>query len=157
MINEFKGEYSWLSNFYMRPVVIANITFPTNEHFFAANKTLNREQFMWVVDALSPSIAKRRGREIQLRDNWYEVRVEVMAVGLYQKYTQHPDLKQKLLNTNKEMLIEGNYWHDNFWGNCFCKRCHDIQGENMLGRLHMELRKLFESWEDMHKVYPELT
>jgi len=157
MINSFRNEYFWLSNFFMRPVVIANITFPTNEHFFAANKTLNPEQFMWVVDALSPGIAKRRGRMVTPQPDWKEIRVKVMAIGLYQKYTQHPDLKQKLLDTDDQVLMEGNYWHDNFWGNCVCTKCHDVQGENVLGKLHMELRKLFKSWEGMHRIHPEFT
>lgn len=148
MIDSFRNEYSWLSNFYMRPVVIAKIVFPTNEHFFAANKTLNPEQFTWVVDSLSPSIAKRRGKLVSLRSDWNEVKVSIMGVGLYHKFTQHQDLKQKLVDTGEEMIVEGNYWHDNFWGNCMCGRlgCEGIQGENVLGRLHMELRKLFLSW-----------
>lgn len=149
MINNFRGEYLWLSNFYSRPVVIAAITFPTNEHFFAANKTLNKEQFMWVVNSPTPGVAKQRGRQVSIRPDWNnKVRVEVMAVGLYQKYTQHPDLKQKLLDTDPEELVEGNFWHDNFWGDCLCRKCRDIQGVNVLGRLHMELRKLFRSWTE---------
>ena len=38
------------------------------------------------------------------------------------------------------LLIEGNTWHDNYWGDCSCNRCKSKSGENMLGILLMELR-----------------
>jgi len=156
MINNFRGEYSWLSNFYLRAIVIAGITFPSNEHWFVANKTLDKEKFMWLVDSPTPGIAKSRGREIICRPDWKpKVRVEVMAVGLYQKYMQHNDLKKKLIGTGQQELVEGNWWHDNFWGDCYCKNksghhpeCLQT-GSNVLGRLHMELRKLFLSWAEV--------
>ena len=158
MINDFREKYFWLSNFYLCDIIIAGITFPSNEHWFAANKTLDKEKFMWIVDSPTPGIAKSRGRGITCRPDWKsKARVEVMAVGLYQKYAQHSDLKQKLLDTGKETIVEGNYWHDNFWGICLCRNCCGIQGENVLGRLHMELRKLFVVWESAQGVNIKLT
>lgn len=54
-----------------------------------------------------------------------------------------PVLKQKLLATGDEELVEGNYWHDNTYGNCSCERCKDIIGRNMLGNILMKLRTEF--------------
>lgn len=34
MIDNFDGEYTFLSNFYESPMTIQDITYPTNEHFF---------------------------------------------------------------------------------------------------------------------------
>jgi len=34
----------------------------------------------------------------------------------------------KLLNSKGEIL-EHNYWHDNFWGDCHCKSCNHILAE----------------------------
>jgi predicted NAD-dependent protein-ADP-ribosyltransferase YbiA (DUF1768 family) len=45
-----------------------------------------------------------------------------------------------LLNTGDEELIEGNYWHDNYWGNCTCSKCKDIEGQNKLGKILMKVR-----------------
>ena len=42
------------------------------------------------------------------------------------------DLKARLLLTGDKKLIEGNKWHDNFWGNCTCKKCENVEGKNML-------------------------
>ena len=41
----------------------------------------------------------------------------------------------KLLDTGDTELIEGNNWHDTFWGVCKGK------GQNNLGKILMEVRK----------------
>lgn len=43
MINEFRGKYRFLSNFFSQkvPVVYENITYPTVEHFYQAMKATN--------------------------------------------------------------------------------------------------------------------
>lgn len=58
---------------------------------------------------------------------------------LWQKFNQEP-FKTKLLQTGSETIIEGNWWHDNFWGICQCKKCEYIEGENNLGFLLMHIR-----------------
>ncbi len=45
------------------------------------------------------------------------------------------ELAQKLINTGDAELIEKNYWHDYFWGECNGK------GENWLGKILMQIRK----------------
>jgi predicted NAD-dependent protein-ADP-ribosyltransferase YbiA (DUF1768 family) len=50
------------------------------------------------------------------------------------------ELKQKLVNTGEILLVEGNCWHDNFWGDCYCPKCFNRMGKNMLGRLLMKVR-----------------
>ena len=54
-----------------------------------------------------------------------------------------PELRTKLLATGNRVLVEGNYWHDNFWGECTCEKCKATQkAENWLGKLLMERRDL---------------
>lgn len=50
------------------------------------------------------------------------------------------NLEKKLLATGDTELIEGNYWHDNFWGQCYCSRCKYIIGHNHLGKLLVKIR-----------------
>ena len=45
-----------------------------------------------------------------------------------------------LLLTGGAELIEGNHWHDNFWGICTCDKCWDKRQENQLGKLLMKIR-----------------
>jgi predicted NAD-dependent protein-ADP-ribosyltransferase YbiA (DUF1768 family) len=57
-----------------------------------------------------PSARTARGeagshREHQ-RHDWFDVNVEVMDVVLYAKFTQHVDLREKLLGTGERELIE---------------------------------------------------
>ncbi len=50
-----------------------------------------------------------------------------------------PELADQLVSTHPHQLVEGNTWHDQFWGDCHCGRCPG-DGENMLGVALMELR-----------------
>ena len=61
------------------------------------------------------------------------------------KFYQNPELLQKLIDTGDEELVEGNTWHDNFWGNCTCEKCRDIPGENHLGKILMDIRKKYKN------------
>lgn len=61
------------------------------------------------------------------------------------KFEQNPFLKQKLLDTNDDILIEYNTWCDNIFGDCTCPKCVHIQGQNYLGKLLMQLREEFRN------------
>jgi predicted NAD-dependent protein-ADP-ribosyltransferase YbiA (DUF1768 family) len=54
---------------------------------------------------------------------------------LREKFWQEPE-RSVLLATGDVELIEGNWWGDQFWGQCPVGK-----GENWLGRLLMELRR----------------
>ena len=53
------------------------------------------------------------------------------------KFAQNPDLAARLLRTGDRKLIEGNTWHDVFWG----MDLNTGQGENHLGRILMQVRE----------------
>lgn len=50
------------------------------------------------------------------------------------KFTQNKELAKRLKATGDKTLIEGNYWHDTYWGVC------EGVGENYLGKILMNLR-----------------
>ena len=94
-----------------------------------------------LTDWISLSKAKTHlEKYLHQHGNWDTVRVEVMKIALDCKYDQ-PNFKTLLLNTKGIVLIEGNHWHDNFWGDCHCPKCEHIKGENMLGKLTMAKRE----------------
>lgn len=140
MIAEFEGKYAFLSNFYPSPITYEGITYPTNEHFFQAMKTLNIGERAAIANAATPGLAKRMGRKVTLRSDWEIIKADVMRTGLMLKFTDAA-LAQKLIETGDEELIEGNWWHDQTWGSCYCEACMHKPGRNMLGMLLMELRK----------------
>ena len=133
MIDNFEGKYDFLSNFYEHPIQHNGIVYPTNEHFFQAMKSLKEDERKMIAAAETPGKAKRLGRSITLRPDWENVKYDVMLIGLRLKFC-NKELRQKLNDTGNEMLIEGNWWHDNTWGNCSCERCKNIKGQNWLGQ-----------------------
>ena len=140
MIIEFEDEYAFLSNFYPSPFTHDGITYPTNEHFFQAMKTLDIAERKAIAAAETPGKAKRMGRQVKLRPDWEKVKLYYMELGLKLKF-KDPELAKKLIETGDEELIEGNWWHDNTWGSCHCALCSRTVGRNLLGMLLMELRK----------------
>jgi hypothetical protein len=78
-------------------------------------------------------------RTIELRPNWDIIKVPIMYNLLRQKFSKDP-LKNLLKITSDAPIVEGNYWHDNFWGSCTCSKCNN-SGRNVLGILLMKIRK----------------
>ena len=134
MIDSFRNEYSFLSNYSCSPFCIDTVLFPTMEHYFQASKASNQEDYLRIAYAPTPGDAKRLGRRIQLRPDWEEVKDNVMLIGLRKKFAD-PELRDLLLATGDEELVEGNYWGDTYWG-----VCNGI-GQNKLGKLLMQVRE----------------
>lgn len=130
-ITIFKGDYFFLSNFYVAPVVYQGIRFENNEAAFQAAKCPER---MRDFCGISPQAAKRLGRRVELRPDWEAVKYDVMYQVCKAKFTQNPGLRNKLLATGDAELVEGNTWGDQVWG--VCKGV----GENNLGKILMRVR-----------------
>lgn len=134
MINEFRGKYYFLSNFYSAPVEYDGIVYQNNEAAFQSAKTINYETRLKFAD-LDPSSAKRKGRRIQLRHGWDKIKFDIMYEIIKAKFSQNEDLKQKLINTGNEHLEEGNTWGDRIWGTV------NGRGQNNLGKILMRVRE----------------
>ena len=78
-----------------------------------------------------------------MRPDWDARKLTIMHNLLVHKFEENPDLVPKLLDTGGAVLVEGNTWHDNFWGSCICPRCSGERGRNHLGRLLMQLRACY--------------
>jgi len=133
VIDSFRGEYFFLSNFYRAEIVWGGRLYATTEHAFQAAKAIDQNDHEFVRRADTPAIAKRLGQQIKIRPDWESARVGVMRTVLRLKFAI-PMLRMQLLGTGNAKLIEGNTWGDRFWGQV------EGQGENWLGRLLMELR-----------------
>jgi ribA/ribD-fused uncharacterized protein len=139
LIDDFRGPAYFLSNFYRRrPVRIGDDVYPTAEHAYQALKAVDPQERAWVLESETPLIAKRRGRKIRVVDYWADIRVLVMEQVLEAKFSDR-ELADQLIATHPHTLVEGNTWHDQFWGDCHCGRCPG-EGQNMLGVALMELR-----------------
>jgi len=141
IIDSFRGQYRFLSNFYGCAVEYEGMLYPTTEHAYQAAKSTNPIQraIFQTIPQERPNEAKQLGGIIERREDFDNVRKQVMLDLQRLKYAQK-DFKEKLLATGDAILIEGNHWHDNFWGNCICRRCEDIEGQNNLGLAIMQVR-----------------
>lgn len=134
MIDSFRGEYRFLSNFGPGQIELGKEVYLTSEHLYQALKTLDPKEQKFVRIAPTPGEAKRRGKKITLREDWDEVKDDIMRMVLDLKFSQNPDLRRKLLATGDQELIESNIWGDVYWGVCFGS------GQNKLGLLLQETR-----------------
>jgi ribA/ribD-fused uncharacterized protein len=138
MIRKFDGDKAFLSNFYLSTIAFEGDVYPTVEHAFQAAKTSDVGERASVRDAGAPGQAKRRGRKVTLRADWEEVKNDIM-LGILRIKFRDPGLRALLLATGDAELVEGNWWHDRYWGQCDCARCKG-QGRNILGNLLMQVR-----------------
>lgn len=117
IIPRFQGKYKFLSNFFNSPLEYEGFTYPSVEHAYQERKTNNPGQREWIREARTAFGAAQRGRskEIEIREDWLEI----------------------------IFLMEGNHWHDNYFGVCTCKKCENIQGQNQLGQILMKVRDEF--------------
>jgi N-glycosidase YbiA len=134
-----KNDYQWLSNFYHSPFTINNETYQTNEHWYQSNKALYEQDRKIIISMSTPLLAMKVGRNIEQRADWNSIKVEVMRIGLREKFTQNKDLGLKLIETKDAILHESSP-SDRFWG---------IKGKDILGKLLMELREKIRSLENV--------
>jgi len=150
MINKFEGRYRFLSNFYPCEIEHQGIKYPSVENFYVAMK-VNDQQLIngkyytpgdfreMIALVKNPAEVKKIGSKVKLRSNWDEKKLEVMNWAVRQKFKNNPELKEMLINTSNQDIVEGNYWHDVYWGICTCDKCGD-KGQNHLGKILMEVR-----------------
>ncbi len=136
-IAEFRKEYYFLSNFADTEVCVNGLTFCNAEAAFQAMKTVEpkiRASFC----TMTARQAKAAGRKVPLRKDWEQVKNSVMKKVLIAKFS-NPSLRTLLLGTGDAELVEGNRWNDTYWGVC------NGVGQNMLGKLLMEVRDLYRN------------
>ena len=155
-IGSFKGEFRFLSNFYPSPVLFYDKEWASVEHAYQAAKTLSSADRCAIGAARTPGEARRLGRIATLRPAWDDIKLNIMRDLVWFKFTEHPELRAKLLATEDAELVEGNTWNDIFWG----VDLKTGRGENHLGKLIMETRDRIRKQElavlYSKRVAPEL-
>lgn len=92
----------------------------------------------------NPGAAKQYGRNTYLTKpeiaHWDSIKVDVMRRLVGQKAADHEGFRVWLLSTGDTKLVEGNWWHDQFWGSCQCRQHFYRAGKNWLGVILMQIR-----------------
>jgi ribA/ribD-fused uncharacterized protein len=134
VIAKFAGDYDFLSNFYYSPLEYNSIEYPTAEHAYQAQKTLDEVKRQNIAKLPSAGLAKSAGRKLKIRPDWENVKISVMEDILRIKFKKGTGLAERLKQTSPAFIEEGNTWGDKYWGKC------NGAGLNMLGRLLMRVR-----------------
>lgn len=131
------GEYGFLSNLFLREIQFEGRKFKCSEEAYQYGKPKDKAVAEWLVSAPKPHLCALAAHNLFLWDivpDWKEIKVGRMHLVLRAKFSQHEDLKEKLLATGSTVIIEDSKT-DKFWG--IGKK---ENGKNMLGNLLMMVR-----------------
>ncbi len=125
-----------LSNFSDHAIFLEQKIWPTTEHYYQAQKFAGTDREEAIRRSPSPMVAKQKAANWtdERVPDWTSLKVGVMQRALKAKFTQHPDLREILVQTGERGLIEHTE-QDAFWGDA-----GDGAGQNMLGVLLMRIR-----------------
>lgn len=137
----FSGKEDFLSNFYPCPVTYNGWTFKTAEAAFQAQKEPTEEHLKKLSELETGNQAKayggKKAKKMKPRPDWDEVRFGIMEEIVRAKFTQNPELAQKLIETgNLELQERRNVFVDKTWG-----MNSKGEGQNKLGIILMKLRE----------------
>ena len=129
-------KYGCFSNFSQHGFALDDKFWKTSEHYFQAQKFAGTDHEEELRMAKTPKDVANMGRERKrpLREDWEEVKDDVMRKAVLRKFETHKDIREILLSTGDEEIIE-NAKGDYYWG---CGA--DGSGKNMLGKILMEVR-----------------
>jgi ribA/ribD-fused uncharacterized protein len=135
---EVDAPYGAFSNFSPHGIELDGQWWPTTEHYFQAQKFAGTPYEEQVRLAATPKQAALIGRDrrLPLRPDWEQVKEGVMRRAVLRKFETHAQLRELLLATGDEEIVERNV-DDEYWG---CGK--EGTGNNRLGHLLMEVRAL---------------
>lgn len=151
-ICSFRGDYSFLSNFYRCDILWEGIKYPSLEHAYQASKSSDMFVREGIADLKTAGEAKRAGRLIDKdrTEDWEQTKFIVMMLLLQVKFPNdlHNKLSTLLKFTDPVDLIEGNSWGDKLWGAVWDSEHEVWDGLNCLGNL-LEARRqwLIDNWD----------
>ncbi|MGM3309245.1 NADAR family protein [Anabaena sp. WFMT] len=135
-----RDQYGCFSNFSSHGFILDDLYWFTSEHYFQAQKFIGTPHLEQIRLVKTPKDAAKMGRERTrpLRSDWEQVKDDIMRKALLCKFSTHTDIRDILLATGNEELVE-NSPIDYYWG---CGS--DGSGKNMLGIILMEVRETIQ-------------
>lgn len=140
-IPEYIENIYCLDNFSAFSICFNEIEYKTAEHAFQSIKFLKTAPDIAeeIRKSSSPFDARRIAHENKSlrRQDWSQVKYDIMEKILYEKTMQNPYVKEKLLATiGKDIIEDCGEDNDNDWG-CGI----DGTGQNNLGKIWMKIRE----------------
>ncbi len=129
------------SNLAPYPIELEGQTWKSVEHYYQFKKfeKTDLEYANKIKNALTPKDAKK----LSMKNNnyskkWNDIKVKILKKAVLKKFKTYPKLKELLLSTEKEKLVEANT-EDSFWG-----IGKDNKGKNMMEKILMEVREILK-------------
>lgn len=131
-------------------IVVRHIEYPSVHHYFLCERFAGSEleskireaASLWQVDRLVKE-AESKGYQ---RDDWDQIKTDVMLLGTYYKFKQNLDAQIILLQTGTKTILNHNE-DDAFWGDGGDGK----SGKNLLGVVLMATRKRLQGEEKLRK------
>ncbi|MBV9850299.1 MAG: NADAR family protein [Armatimonadetes bacterium] len=129
--------YGCFSNFSKHSFELDGQPWQTVEHYFQAMKFAGTPRAYEIQFAKAPMEAKVMGndRAYPIRDDWEQVKDDLMRRAVLAKFQTHADIREILLSTGSEELVEDA--PNDYYRGCGKERT----GKNMLGKILMETRE----------------
>lgn len=138
-IDGFKDEYGFLSNFHPAWVYYEGREYGCVEAAYQAAK-MTDPLLRIKYELMTGAQAKKASMGLELPYDWFTRNRLIMFDLLVQKFAA-PEMHDLLQKTGTRQLVEGNRWHDNYWGVCHCNKCMHGISHNHLGKMLMSIRK----------------
>jgi ribA/ribD-fused uncharacterized protein len=138
----YEQEFYPFSNFSSFKLEWKGYDWMTSEHAYHSEKFINNPE---IIEQLKQSRSAHDAMVIayankdRYREDWDEIKLDVMKSILIAKVEQHTYVKKKLIESGKKELIE-NSWRDDYWG-----WGENKDGSNHLGKIWMEIREELKS------------
>jgi len=146
LIRKVKDDFGWMGNMSPFPVDFESQVFRTTEALFQSLRFQDQQVIEAIREQKSPMAAKMIAKKHKTKMTivpMSEQDVENMRMVLDLKLDQHPELKQQLLDTGDQSIIEDCSKRPRgsglFWGAAL--KDGEWVGENWLGRIWCEIRQ----------------
>jgi N-glycosidase YbiA len=139
--------YGCFSNFSEHSIELEGKIWPSTEHYYQAQKfvgTSAEALCQQIYEASTPAEAAALGRDPHhpVRSDWEQIKTVVMEKAVLQKFTTYSTLKELLMGTGNELIVEDSPT-DGYWG---CGE--DGRGQNHLGKVLMRVRSCLRRQQD---------
>lgn len=139
MIEFYKefGEFGYLANYSNHGFTKNGVYYKTVEHYYQSEKFDNQEIKQRIIDAHSPKEASIIGRDRNniRKENFKEIKNQVMYEGILEKFRQNRDIAYKLIETRNKKIAEATI-DEYYWG-----IGKDKSGKNVIGDILVKVRE----------------
>ena len=150
MINGFKEKYSFLSIYYPTEIEYEGIKYNCPINAFLAQQVssqIQKKQIAKSAPSRSTIMVINSEEKVNLTT---EQQLEIMYNICKIKFSDE-NLKQSLLSTKNEELVDETDWNNKFWG------VTNGEGENHIGKILMKIRDELSVKDESEKIENEST